>query len=135
MSKDYDEALEAAGATVYAFEQFGSYQGDWWAKVMYEGETGFVHGSYGSCSGCDSLLAEFDFEEHGCEGEKYYSCLYDGFRENCEICQTIKKRWIEFGKEYLSCGLYTKTEALKLASENLEWDAEAEKMIEWLQKQ
>ena len=57
----YQEALEAAGATVHAFEFFGSYQGDWWAKVTYNGETGWVHGSYGSCSGCDAFEAEFGF--------------------------------------------------------------------------
>jgi len=29
----YYNALQAAGATVHAFEQFGSYQGHWIAKV------------------------------------------------------------------------------------------------------
>ena len=50
----YCQALEAAGAKILQFKSFGSYQGDWWAKVEYNGEIGWVAGSYGSCSGCVS---------------------------------------------------------------------------------
>jgi len=57
----YRTAMEAAGATVLAYESFGSYQGDWFALVVYGGKTFWVHGSYGSCSGCDAFCAEFDF--------------------------------------------------------------------------
>jgi len=57
----YFEALEAAGAQVLASQTFGSYQGDWFAKVNYNGSTAWVHGCYGSCSGCDAFCAEFDF--------------------------------------------------------------------------
>lgn len=58
----YAEALEAAGAVVIEFEEFGSYQGDWWAKVRYKGVEGWVCGSYGSCSGCDAFEAEFGWD-------------------------------------------------------------------------
>jgi len=34
----YDEALKAAGAEVLLYESFGSYQGDWWAKVVKRGD-------------------------------------------------------------------------------------------------
>lgn len=32
----YENALKAAGAEILEFGQFGSYQGDWWAKVRYK---------------------------------------------------------------------------------------------------
>ena len=45
MSSSYIDALRAAGATVHAGRSFGSYQGDWLARVTYNGVTGFVAGS------------------------------------------------------------------------------------------
>ena len=51
----YELALEEAGAKVLEFQSFGSFQGEWWAKVEYNGEIGWVAGCYGSCSGCDAL--------------------------------------------------------------------------------
>lgn len=54
----YKEALEAAGATVHAMENFGSYQGDWQAKVTYDEKTGWIQGCFGSCSGCDAFEGE-----------------------------------------------------------------------------
>src|SRR6185312_7049306 len=57
----YQEAMEAAGAVVHAYEEFGDYQGSWYAKVTYQGETGWVEGAYGSCSGCDAFEAEFGY--------------------------------------------------------------------------
>lgn len=79
----YEEALKAAGAEVHAYETFGSYQGDWWALVSYEGKHGFVHGYYGSCSGCDAFEAEFGWTENECEDHKYEGSKTDwrGMRE------------------------------------------------------
>jgi hypothetical protein len=57
----YKSALEAAGAKVLAMQYFGSYQGDWLAKVVFDGETGWVAGSFGSCSYCDGFQREFDY--------------------------------------------------------------------------
>lgn len=54
----YPEMLKLAGFKVLAFEQFGSYQGEWIAHVSKGDVTGFIHGSYGSCSSCDSLEAQ-----------------------------------------------------------------------------
>lgn len=57
----YKSSLIAAGAEVIVFNSFGDYQGSWLAKVVYNGETGWVVGSYGSCSYCDSFQQEFDY--------------------------------------------------------------------------
>lgn len=85
----YQEALEAAGAEVILFQEFGSYQGTWLAKVNYHGETGWIEGSYGSCSGCDAFEAEFDWNDKDKPdyqkrlaefGESYLSSLIPGFQ-------------------------------------------------------
>lgn len=129
----YQKAIEEAGATVHHFEQFGSYQGDWWAKVTYEGQTGWVHGSYGSCSGCDAFEGEFGYDSHECGNDNYYDPMYsdDGFREGCETCQALKVRVAEFGRGYLD-NIMTQEEAIASASENLEWDCDAKEMVEYL---
>lgn len=107
----YETALEAAGATVLAFSYFGDYQGTWWAKVSYSGEVGWVSGSYGSCSGCDAFEAEFS----------------DWNKE------PTQKELSDFGKTYLD-GLMDQTQAEVLASENLEWDSEAEVVLNYVKE-
>lgn len=89
----YDSALEAAGAKILAYGSFGSYQGEWYAKVEYNGEVGWVEGSYGSCSGCDAFDAEFG----------YYWYDEDGSGEEKADYQL---RLADFGKSYLD-GLYS----------------------------
>lgn len=130
----YEKALEVAGATVHVFECFGSYQGDWYAKVTYKDKSGWVTGSYGSCSGCDSWEAEFGYGnefEHTCQGAEYFEPLnYNGFefREGCELCAAAKLKVAQFGEEYLS-EILTQEEAEKKASKNLDWDGDAAAML------
>lgn len=59
MDVGYKESFEAAGATVLEYKEFGDYQGTWLAYVVWDGNSGFVVGGYGSCSGCDAFLEEF----------------------------------------------------------------------------
>lgn len=128
----YKEALEAAGAKVLAFETFGSYQGDWFAKVEYEGKTGWVHDYYGSCSGCDSFEAEFfaDDSAHEHDGKKIWP-EYESLREGCAECDKYRQRLSDFGKSYLD-EILTFEEALKRASENIMWDADAEEIVKFV---
>lgn len=109
----YKEALEAAGAEVILFKGFGSYQGDWWAKVKYNGHEGWVTGSYGSCSGCDAFEAEFDWGDN--EKDDYQSRLCD------------------FGKGYLD-DILTQDEAEEAASKYLDWDFDAQEMVDWIRQ-
>lgn len=128
----YQKAMEAAGAKIIAFEQFGSYQGDWWAKVEYENQIGWVHGSYGSCSGRDAFESEFGWDEEHCEDHKYNDTPTD-----CKKCIEIKKnyedRLIAFGECYLD--LISYEEAVSKASENLDWDGDAQEMVDWIKAQ
>jgi hypothetical protein len=107
----YEEALKAAGADIIAFENFGSYQGEWWAKVKYKGEVGWINGSFGSCSSCDAFEAEFGWHD--------------------EDKPDYQERLISFGSTYLD-GLMTQEQAEKSASAYIEWDSDAEDMIEFL---
>jgi hypothetical protein len=132
MSDNYKTALECAGANVHCFESFGSYQGDWWAKVTYKEKTFWVHGYYGSCSGCDAFEAEFDYDAHVCGHDQYYYPISDGFRDGCEECQKVKHRLIAFGKGYLEDDIYDQAGAEKKASEDLELDTDAQEMLDFI---
>jgi hypothetical protein len=111
----YREALEAAGAEVLAFKEFGSYQGDWIAKVSYEGDTFFIRDYYGSCSGCDAFEAEVG---------------YDFNPDRTEYTQRVAA----FGKEYLEpSARLTYEQVLAKASENISWDSDAEDMVKFVE--
>jgi len=130
----YEGCMELAGATVHVFQEFGSYQGDWWAKVTYGPYTGWVNGSYGSCSGCDSFQAEFDCgNDHAHEDNDYINAsnLYENYNKNCEKCVELKDKLIKFGEDYLSY-IYTQEEAEKKAAEHLEWDDDAKEMVDFI---
>jgi len=108
----YKESLEAAGAEVLAFESFGSYQGDWVALVNYNGTKGWVSGYYGSCSGCDAFEAEIGYTSD-------------------EDSIDYKERVKQFGEGYLEHILNTE-DMLKNASKNLDWDMDAQKMVDFI---
>ena len=125
----YNEALKVAGAEVLLFKTFGTWQGDWWAKVLYQGKVRWVNGFFGSCSGCDAFMQEFGYEP---ECKKHYV----SFQADCEECQTVlhehQMKLSAFGKTYLN-ELMTQEEAERSASINLEWDFNAEELVTWLQ--
>lgn len=128
----YAEAMEAAGANVLEFENFGSYQGEWWALVTYNGLTGFVNGSFGSCSGCDAFEREFGYGEDGwCDAHAYAP------HPGCLGCQKKKSAYQEklanFGRGYLDA-IVTAEDAITAASKYIEWDMEAKDMVEWIKK-
>lgn len=109
----YDGSLAAAGATVHAFQMFGSYQGDWLAKVtLPDGRTGWIKDGYGSCSGCDGLEATFSYSE----------------RESADYAE----KYAAFGRNYFDA-LLTQEEAEKAVSENIEWDMDAPPMLAFVQ--
>lgn len=110
----YEAALWATGVKVLGYETFGSYQGDWWAKVEFPNhQVGFIHDYYGSCSGCDAFEAEFGWKDD--ESPAYLHRLKD------------------FGRGYLS-DINTFDQAIEKASENLKWDHDAQAMVDWLTK-
>jgi len=107
----YEQALKAAGAEVHCFENFGSYQGDWWAKVTYNGVTGWINGSCGSCSGCDAFKGEFQWGDD--EKSDY------------------QERLARFGAEYLD-RIYTQEDAETKSLEHADWDLEADEVCKYL---
>ena len=104
----YESALEAAGLKVLAFEMFGSYQGDWLARVKRGRKLGWIAGSFGSCSYCDALEAELGYEA---------------------TPEAIRA----FGERYLD-GFMDDAAALKYVSRNISWDLDAEDMVDFILK-
>lgn len=100
----YREALEAAGATVLEFEEFGSYQGDWLALVEFKGQCGFVKGAYGSCSGCDAFEDEI------------------GYGGTVNLA--------EFGARYLE-EIITDEQIGQIFMERATWSLEDKQLVEW----
>lgn len=129
----YKESMEAAGATVHDFKEFGSYQGDWWARVtLPDGREGWINGSYGSCSGCDAFEAEFSWSDETCAEHSYE---HGPHVDACEDCQKAKKTRTEqlarFGAGYLDA-LMSQEEAEAAAAKNLEWDSDAQAMLDFI---
>ena len=104
----YLESMEAAGATVHEFRHFGSYQGEWYAHITYEGDTGWVRGTYGSCSGCDAFQDEFGWRE-----DETPEKLAEFGRTYCETL-------LPFGHYFLELYIQSQT------------DSESEKALRWM---
>ena len=99
----YTECLEKAGAEIHAYDYQDDYQGTAIAYLTYEGKTGFVSWSFGSCSHCDA-----------------YEGMQWEWRHKSE--EELLAAEIEFGKEYLS-NIMTKEEALDRYPKST-WDLE-----------
>jgi hypothetical protein len=129
----YIGAMTAAGATVHESKSFGDYQGTTIARVTFEGTTGFVVFSFGSCSYCDAWQAEFGYgDEPYCD--EHWT---DEQALGCEDCATDKAkytpRFIAFGQSYLK-RLATAAEVLAEYPVDPEWDDPKDRAIrQWVQ--
>lgn len=129
----YDMALAAAGAKIEKYQEFGSYQGDWFALVEFRGSRYWVHGSFGSCSGCDAFQIEFEDVHEHCNLHRY--SIKPTNCPDCAITRVAyRERLADFGLTYLTAGEMTQDEAEALARENLEWDSDAQEMLDYLQQ-
>lgn len=108
----YSSALIAAGAEVIDFDTFGDYQGTWIAEVNYNGQHGYVVGSYGSCSGCDAFEAEFDYID-------------------AEEDATYQDRLKQFGESYLN-HILTLEDVKHDYKDCEDWDYEGTAIKKWL---
>ena len=113
MITGYEDALKAAGAKIVAFEAFGDWQGSWLALVEYNGERGWVQGSFGSCDHCDAFEAEFGF-----------------FAEEEDDYEVRLK---SFGESYLG-GLQTTKQVLSEYEPLADWDLDAQDVIFWVRE-
>lgn len=70
---DYGDMLsQVFDAELVAYQEYGSYQGEYLAVLNEKGIYKFYMDSYGSCSGCDWIEAE-----RGYEGEVSYKAALD----------------------------------------------------------
>lgn len=129
---DYSDCLKMAGAEVLAYETFGSYQGDWLAKVRFEGKEGFIKGSYGSCSGCDYLQAEMPSGHDEGHDDEYVWELDEAVkRPGCAKCQRMVSVAVAIGKDYLD-QIIDPARMIAKVSENIEWDMSAKELVRWV---
>lgn len=117
----YKQAIEAAGCRVLAFGEFGTWSGDWWARVDLQGKQHWVSGYYGSCSGCDAFEGEFGWEFHDEEINKEWIEIGDPRHSRYTEYQ---EKLIVFGLSYLD-NLKTQEEAEAASSRDDSWDVEA----------
>jgi hypothetical protein len=129
---DYKTVLEMAGAKVICFKKFGSYQGDWWAKVDFNGIISWVHGWYGSCSGCDTIDAISSSHPWDVEDDHFLYGIGE-LKNDCPDCQKIKQQFLDVGTNYLN-DLHTQEEAENLADRDLEWDLDAHEMLKFIKE-
>lgn len=109
----YEWALGEAGAEVIAYRSFGSYQGDWWARVRYQGKDGWIKGSYGSCSGCDAWEHEVGWDDR------------------------TRQEWHDFAMKFAAPYLddiIDQAKAEEMAAEHIAWDMDAKEMLEFVQQ-
>lgn len=129
---DYDGCLVSAGATVHRFSRFGSYQGDWLAEVtLPDGRYGFIHGYYGSCSGCDSFEAEIGYDFHTCEGDPDIKRKYRAANEKipgCKLCEIYHEKKRAFGEGYFSNLTSKEATLLELQHDS----SDAREMLAWV---
>ena len=110
----YEQALEAAGARVLAFQEFGDWQGSWLALVEYQGQRGWVQGSYGSCDYCDAFQSEFSWDSDF-------------------ACQDVQERLAQFGRDYLD-DLQSTEQVLRQYDADSSWDSESEDAAFWIRE-
>jgi len=70
---------------------------------------------------------------HAHKDNEYYAPLDSGFKDGCAQCEEVKAKLIAFGEEYLD-GIMSQEDAEKRASENLEWDMDAQSMLDFIKK-
>lgn len=113
--RGYELSLMVAGVTVVDYQEFGAYQGEWWAYIeLSDGVRYFVTDYYGSCTGCD------DFEAH------FYGYNLEEDKD-FNYWEELRK----FGAEYIQCCL-NKDQAINKAKESYDYDLTSEEIIEWI---
>lgn len=117
----YESALEAAGAVVLAYKEFGSYQGDYIAKVRVGDQIAWIHDYYGSCSVCDAL--------EGAMSNAYWTAG-DGDREAAE-----RKACRDYGLHILATRLVDRSEIERELQQSAEYDIASREALKWLAEQ
>lgn len=138
----YDGVLEFSGAEILSWARFGSYQGDWCAKVKFKDEEFWLHGYFGSCSVCDSLQAEIEWFPNSYEDYKFW--YNSNWHEDPDLSDVHEDLFVKQAEEHIQSvkdfGLRLlnncreEWESLyKQAKEQSEWDSEGDDMVKFLE--
>jgi len=112
----------------------------------WKDEKGIVEGSYGSCTGCDSFQAEFDYdEEPSTDNGKFYRTPYHYDEDDLctegeykDLLAKYEKKQADFGRGYLE-PMYDRShyeQRLAKIDTSDDWfDEEEKEYCEWAVKQ
>jgi hypothetical protein len=120
--------MEVAGAVLLAHNEFGTYNGAWWARVNWIGKIGWVHGSYGSCPICDAFEAEFDTSYHDIGNDTH--SVYNLFA-GCRECKDVQFRMVWFGCKYLD-DILSQEDAERIAGKHADESNEDYEALEFV---
>lgn len=124
----YEDILHRIYDEVLFYNEYGSYQGDWLAKVKKGDEEFWLWGWYGSCSGCDWFQAEADYP---------WSCDFEDtdFDYFFEKVKEETKRLIKSFVDDYEADKFTKEELIAHLEKSLkEWDDGQREMLEDVKK-
>jgi len=125
----YEDILHRIYDEVLFYNEYGSYQGDWLAKVKKGDEEFWLWGWYGSCSGCDWFLAETNYP--------WLRDLEDtNFDDFFEKVKEETKRLIKSFVDNYEADKFTKEELItNLENKLKEWDDDDQReMLEDVKK-
>ena len=124
---NYREALEAAGATLLDFGEFGTWEGNWIAHLA---DGRFVEGAFGSCSGCDAFESEFGLLDYGCDAH----CRPNEICGECaKKAANYARRLAIFGQTYLDSAEDYESIRQRFLEQS-EWDYDAKEAVAWLDR-
>lgn len=109
----YPDILSRLYDEVYCYEEFGSYQGDWLAKVRKGDKVFWLKGCFGSCSGCDWFLGKEDYpwtlkcknfeeakKQYQEETDRILKDFEDDYGSDTYTQEELEKYYDDLDKEY-----------------------------------
>lgn len=90
----YDIVATARGQEVIWYEMFGGYQGEW-VLIAKDKKNFYIYKDwYGSCSGCDSFQAEFDYSSAYSINDKVVQDFIEKYKPFLTMPITKLKRFV-----------------------------------------
>ena len=125
---DYETLVKCINTKIdWHILETGCYQGDYWYFAQYDNKVYFVNIGYGSCSGCDALMASYDNINELIE-------LQDGIKRSIREFDNLEEliSWIVNSNEWW---LSDKDTILDFVKEEFNVDFEIEQVVKIKKKE
>lgn len=125
----YEDIIRRIYDEVLFYKEYGSYQGDWLAKVKKGDEEFWLWGWYGSCSGCDWFQGEANYPQYWDFEDSDFDCFFEKVKKET-------KRLIKLFVDDYDANKFTKEELMTYLENTLkEWDDDDQReMLEDVKK-